>query len=312
MKKIKNHGVILNDQEKFRLQLMDAYEVMEPKNVRYLCRLFGIHHATFYRIKSRYKRFNLHTIKMRSRRPNRIKTIPWSVVIEICQWKRNNPAKSHYYLYQEWKSLGRVPPCSPKTIYNWWKKRNLILSRKYKKRKRATKKTKLFNKAFLPGELVQIDTKFLPNKRFQYTAIDVVSKYRYLWIYSSLTGKSTIDFLTKLIHVFKQKGIKIQRVQIDNGHEFQSEMVKYLESVNIKYQYIWIHTPDQNSVVERSHRTDDEEFYQLTDTKFMSLTELNQALEEWTLKYNTKRGFPKLFTYPNQKLNIHDFPSENF
>lgn len=32
MKKIRNHGVILNDQEKFRLRLMDAYEAMEPKN----------------------------------------------------------------------------------------------------------------------------------------------------------------------------------------------------------------------------------------------------------------------------------------
>jgi hypothetical protein len=41
MKIIKNHEVILNDQEKFRLKLIDAYEKMEPKNVRYLCRLFG-------------------------------------------------------------------------------------------------------------------------------------------------------------------------------------------------------------------------------------------------------------------------------
>jgi transposase InsO family protein len=302
MKPIRNHGVILNDREKFRLKLMDAYEAMEPKNVRYLCRLFGIHHATFYRIKSRYKRFNLNTIKMRSRKPQRLNTIPWSVVVEICQWKRDNPAKSHYYLYQEWKSQGRVPPCSPKTIYNWWRKRDLIIKRHRRKRR----KNKLFNSASVPGELIQIDTKFLPNKRFQYTAIDVVSKYRYLRVYSSLTQKSTIDFLKRLIVKFRTRGIKMILIQTDNGHEFQSEMVKYLDSVGIKQQYIWIHTPDQNGVVERSHRTDDEEFYQLTDTRFMSLIELNQAVEEWTLKYNTKRlHFSLNFDTPEKYLVSH-------
>ena len=44
-------------------------------------------------------------------------------------------------------------------------------------------KSKLFNKAKIPGELVQIDTKFLPRKKYQYTAIDVVSKWRCLKVY---------------------------------------------------------------------------------------------------------------------------------
>jgi len=303
MKKINNHGVILNDQEKLRLRLMDAYEAMEPKNVRYLCRLFGIHHATFYRIKKRYRRFNLNTIKLKSRRPKRMRTIPWSVVVEICQWKRDNPAKSHYYLYQVWISEGRIPPCSPKTIYNWWKKRGLIIKRHRRKRRR----TKLFNHASVPGELIQMDTKYLNGrKRFQYTAIDVVSKYRYLRAYSKQTQENTIDFLKRLILKFKSRGINIALVQTDNGHEFQSEMVKYLGSVDIKQQYIWIHTPDQNGVVERSHRTDDEEFYQLTETRDMSLNELNQALEGWTENYNTKRlHFSLNFVTPEKYLVSH-------
>lgn len=302
MKAIRNHGVVLNDREKFRLKLMDAYEKMEPKNVRYLCRLFGIHHATFYRIKSRYKRFNLNTIKMRSRKPKRLNTIPWSVVVEICQWKRDNPAKSHYYLYQEWKSQGKVPPCSPKTIYNWWKRRDLII----KRHRRTRRKSKLFNHASVPGQLIQMDTKFLPNKRFQYTAIDVVSKWRYAKVYSSLTQKNTIDFVKRLLIKAKFKGLSIQLIQTDNGHEFQSEMVKYLTSVGTKHQYIWIHTPDQNGVVERSHRTDEEEFYQLTDTRFMTLNELNQALDEWIEKYNSKRlHFSLNFVTPEKYLVSH-------
>lgn len=303
MRRINNHGVVLNEREKFRLQLMDAYDKMEPKNVRYLCRLFGIHHATFYRIKSRYRRFNLNTIKMRSRKPKRLNTIPWSVVVEICQWKRDNPAKSHYYLYQSWIKVGRTPPCSPKTIYNWWKRRNLIIIRHRRKRR----KTKLFNSASVPGELIQMDTKFLEGRRrYQYTAIDVVSKWRYLRAYTKLNQTNTLDFIDRVREKAERWGINLKLVQTDNGPENQSDLVSYLTSLGINHQYTWIHTPDQNGCVERSHRTDNEEFYQLTETKDMTLDELNQALEEWIEYYNTKRlHFSLNFDTPEEYLVSH-------
>ena len=163
------HNVELDGDELVRLKVMDAYQMMvrEGKvNVRYLCRLMGMGKSTFYKCKKRYKKYNLNTIKTRSRQPKSTRAIPWQVVVEICQWKRDHPAKSHYYLYQLWLKEGRVPPCSPKTIYNWWKRRNLIIARHRRKRR----PTKLFNHASVPGELVQVDTKFLEGrKRYQYT-----------------------------------------------------------------------------------------------------------------------------------------------
>src|SRR3990167_10282803 len=194
MRKI--HAVDLTEKEKFRLKVMDAYEAMDPKNVRYLCKLMGVHHSTFYRLKKQYKRFNLNTLKYRPRRPKSSRTISWSLVIEICRWKKDYPAKSHYYLYQVWIREGRIPPCSPKTIYNWWKRRNLIVKRHRRKRR----PTKLFNHASVPGELVQVDTKYLDSrKRNQYTAIDVVSKWRYLRAYTKINGESTVNFLERLL-----------------------------------------------------------------------------------------------------------------
>lgn len=301
MKRLKN--VELNEQERFRLKIMDAHEKMEPKNVRYLCKLMGIHHATFYRIRKQYKRFNLNSLKLRSRKPKHTRAIPWKEVIKLCDWKRQNPAKSHYYLYQLYLKEGITPPCSPKTIYNWWKKRGLIQQKHLRKRR----KTKLFNKATFPGELVQIDTKYLNGrKRFQYTAIDVVSKWRYIKAYNKQMQKNTIDFLKRLILEAEKKGIKILLIQTDNGHEFQTLVVEYLKSLGIKHQYIWIHTPDQNGVVERSHRTDDDEFYHLTETQDMTLEELNIALEEWTKYYNTKRlHFALNFDTPEEYLVSH-------
>lgn len=301
MRKLSN--VELNEQERFRLKIMDAYEKMKPKNVRYLSRLMGIHHSTFYRIKKQYKRFNLNSLKLRSRRPKHTRTIPWSLVIELCSWKRENPAKSHYYLYQLWLRQGRVPPCSPKTIYNWWKRRGLI----EKKHLRKRRKTKLFNKAILPGELIQIDTKYLNGRRrFQYTAVDVVSRWRYIRAYNKQTQENTIDFLKRLIKKAEDKGIRILMIQTDNGHEFQAYVTEYLLNVGIAHQYIWIHTPDQNGVVERSHRTDDDEFYHLKETQDMTLEELNQALDEWIEYYNTKRlHFSLNFATPEEYLVSH-------
>lgn len=297
------HSLDLDSEALFRVKVMDAYRKMDKKNIRYLCRLFGIGKSSFYRWRAKYSPYNLSTLKTRSRRPKTTRSIPWSVVAEICEWKRNNPAKSHYYLYQEWISLGRIPPCSPKTIYNWWKKRDLIIIRHRRKRR----KTKLFNKASVPGELIQMDTKFLQGRsRFQYTAIDVVSKWRLAKVYTKLTQANTIDFIKRLLSKAKEKGLVIQMIQTDNGHEFQTEFVKYLESLGIKHQYTWVHTPDQNGVVERSHRTDEEEFYQLTDTRFMTLEELNQALEKWIEKYNTKRlHFSLNFVTPEKYLVSH-------
>ena len=281
---------------------MDAYRNMNPKNVRYLCKLFGIHHSTFYRLKKQYNPKSLVSIKYKSRKPRKLKTINWNVVTEICEWKKNNPRKSHYYLYQEWIRQGKLPPCSPKTIYNWWKKRNLIVARH--KRKRA--KSKLFNQAKYPGELIQIDTKHLPKRKYQYTAIDVTSKWRYLLGYKAFNAGNSIDFVEKLLVKAKKKGLKIKLIQTDNGPEFQSVFTGYLTKLGIKHQYTWIHTPDQNGCVERSHRTDEEEFYQENDIDYTNLDDLNKKLKTWVEYYNTKRlHFSLNFATPEEYLVSH-------
>lgn len=279
------HTPNLNNEELFKLKVMDAYRNMHPKNVRYLCKLFGIGKSTFYRWMKNYKPYNLASLKYKSRKPKRLTTIDWKIVAEVCEWKRNNPKKSQYYLYNEWLRSGRVPPCSPKTIYNWWKRRNLILDRHRRKRL----KSKLFNHASVPGELIQIDTKFLPNKKYQYTAIDVVSKWRFLLVYSRLNQQNTIDFINKLLVNAILKRINIKLIQMDNGKEFQSLVEAHITSLGIKYQHTWIHTPDQNGVVERSHRTDEEEFYQETDINFKDLGDINKKLNIWVKYYNTER-----------------------
>ena len=133
---MKYHNVKLDSEADFRLRVMDAYHRMESKNVRALCKTFGISKSWFYKWKTRFNPKNLNSLKSVSRKPKKLSSINWNVVIEICDWKRANPRKSQYYLYQEWLKAGRVPPCSPKTIYNWWKRRSLIITRHRRKREK--------------------------------------------------------------------------------------------------------------------------------------------------------------------------------
>lgn len=88
----------------------------------------------------------------------------------------------------------------------------------------------------------------------------------------------------------KEKGIRIKLIQTDNGSEFQSVFKKHIEeTMKLKHQYIWIHTPDQNGKVERSHRTDEEEFYQETEIDYSNLEDINTKLKNWTNYYNAQK-----------------------
>lgn len=280
--KLKVFAGKLSWEEKRRLKVMDYYHQMEPKNVRKLSRYFGIHHSTFYRWRKRYNPWDLKTLKSRKRGPKRGKQIPWEVVAKICAWKRENPEKGAEYLYQELLKKEGKSPCCSRTIYRWWKRRGLVKTRK----KRPRRKLPLVSKVKKPGELIQIDTKHLPGRVYQYTAIDRVSRWRYLKVYSSFNMENSCCFTNNLLRLAP---FRIKLIQTDNGPEFQSKFVKYLSNLGIAHQYTWIHTPDQNGCVERSHRTDEDEFYAKIDLATLSLSQLNNLVEKWTRYYNQER-----------------------
>jgi transposase InsO family protein len=80
-------------------------------------------------------------------------------------------------------------------------------------------------------------------------------------------------------------------VQTDNGSEFQSKFHWHLQDLDVQHIYIKPHTPRLNGKVERSHRIDDEEFYQLLDSGGVSddIHLFNKKLREWEDYYNYQR-----------------------
>jgi transposase InsO family protein len=145
-----------------------------------------------------------------------------------------------------------------------------------------------------PGHRLQVDVKFLeriPGSRkrlYQFTAIDDCTRIRVLKVFDACNQVTAIRFIDD---VFKRLPFRIQVVQTDNGAEFQSQFHWHLETRDVRHVYIRPRTPHLNGKVERSHRVDDQEFYQLLDQHGVSddIHLFNEKLREWEDYYNYHR-----------------------
>ena len=174
------------------------------------------------------------------------------------------------------------------------------LTRKYRVKRI---KYKYIKAQLKPGELIEIDVKYVPkiidNKQFfQYTAIDVSSRWRYLQIYDSQSSYNTIKFLKEVMRRFPQT---ILAIKTDNHATFTNRYTGYLKSKNpfnpklhaldqfciknnMEHYLIDPGKPAQNGTVERSHRSDQETFYDRV--KYKSIKELKLKINLWNLYYN--------------------------
>jgi transposase len=88
-------------------------------------------------------------------------------------------------------------------------------------------------------------------------------------------------------HVVKRFPFRIHTIRTDRGHEFQAQFHWHVEDQGMRHVYIKPRTPQLNGKVERSHRTDQEEFYQLLT--YTDDVNLNKKLAEWESFYNFSR-----------------------
>ena len=203
-----------------------------------------------------------------------------------------------------------------RTVGKILKKENLV--RKYRVKKI---KYKYIKAERLPGELVEIDVKYVPSpirnkKYYQYTAIDTASRWRYLKIYDEQSSFNSICFLKEVMTKFKYK---IQSIKTDNGSIFtnyyigmtkRSDMtVKTIHSLdlfchkhNIIHYLIDPGKPAQNGTVERSHREDQEKFYE--QNKFRNINELRQKIRTWNDYYNNLEHCGLNGKTPNEMLTL--------
>ena len=148
-----------------------------------------------------------------------------------------------------------------------------------------------------PGHTVQMDTKYLdtkpgfPNRLYQYTATDCFTRLRVIRIYDELSAQNTVRFLQEVI---QKLPFKVSTVRTDNGVEFtygpfkvDHPLTRACARLNIRH---WLNRPahpESNGRVERSHRTDDEEFYNLNPVKNPHVWKYR--ISNWERFYNLYR-----------------------
>lgn len=257
-------------------------------NVKNVCKEFEVARASFYRWKKAYDaEGKAGLLRKKPVAKSHPRQIPAEFVEKILHLRTEyhlGPQRIAWYLE---RYHGFKTSCS--SVYRTLKRngvgrlprnvgRRAIHTRRYAKQ--------------VPGHHVQVDVKFLTLttqnghkiRRYQFTAIDDATRVRALKIYRRHNQKSAIDFID---HVVEKFPFRIHTIRTDRGHEWQAQFHWHVEDNGIRHVYIKPRTPQLNGKVERSHRTDQEEFYQLLT--YTDDVDLNKKLATWEEFYNLHR-----------------------
>ena len=262
------------------------------RNVARTCRHFGISRQAFYKWKRRYAAHGVAGLCDQPRAPHRSpKATPTEVVSKILYLRQHyhfGPGKIADYLKRFHKLS--VAASSVHRILGKHGMNRLPANQKHRPH---TKRWTRYEKP-QPGHRLQMDVKFLeriPGTRkrlYQFTAIDDCSRIRVLKIYDACNQRTAIQFTDEVV---RRLPFRVHVIQTDNGAEFQSQFHWHLEALDIRHVYIRPRTPHLNGKVERSHRVDAQEFYQLLDQDGVSddIHLFNDKLREWEDYYNYHR-----------------------
>ncbi len=260
-----------------RLRWVKSYE--ETGDAGLVCRRCGISRPTLRKWSRRYKAEGLAGLESRSRRP---KTSPARKItredekrILALRVKRRLGSRRIQ------NELKRLYSCSLSlaTIHKVLRKHQV----KPLKRKRRILNPRRYSRP-IPGDRVQMDTMKVAPGLYQFTAIDDCTRYRVLGLYPRRSASHTLTFLDR---VLEEMPFPIQRIQTDRGREFFAIKVqKRLMVFGIKFRPIRPGSPHLNGKVERSQKTDLDEFYTTAD---LSSPDLDMQLAGWQHHYNWDR-----------------------
>jgi transposase InsO family protein len=259
-------------------------------NVHKACRHYGVSKTIFYVWLARYKKDGEEGLINQKPCPENLKLRTSIEVEEKVIYLRKKyhfgPERIYWYL----KRYLNIQT-SESSVYRILKRNGISRLPKNTKRRSPGPKVKLYEKQ-TPGHHIQIDVKFLNFidkegkriKRYQYTAIDDATRIRALKVYKRHNQENAIDFVDYVTLKFP---FRIKMIRTDNGHEFQAKFHWYCMDKGIQHIYIKPGSPNLNGKVERSHRTDKQEFYQLLE--YTDDVDLKEKIKEWENFYNFNR-----------------------
>jgi len=275
----------------WRLKLLRQASDM-PRSVAQTCRHFGLSRKTFYKWRARYKSHGEAGLCDRPRVPlHSPRATPREVISKIVYLRQRyhfGPGRIADYL-RRFHHL-TVARSSVHRILIRYGMNRLPANQK---RRPTGRPWKRYEKP-QPGHRLQLDVKFLERiagsrkRLYQFTAIDDCTRIRVLKVYDACNQRTAIQFINE---VRRRLPFRIRVIQTDNGAEFQTGFHAHVEGLDMRHVYIRPRTPHLNGKVERSHRIDDQEFYQLLDQDGITddIHLFNEKLREWEDYYNYHR-----------------------
>ncbi len=264
---------------------------------------------------SAYRRGGEQALEPRSTRP---KTNPKETAISIKESVIALRKKTKLCaLKLHWRLEKRGVHIHERTIGKILKTEGMV--RKYRVKR---VKYKYLRAALKPGELIEIDVKHVPGliagkPYFQYTAIDCASRWRYLRTFEEESTHHTCVFVLDVIKQFPYPitGVKtdnhitftnlysggsLKRSDLSPAHSHALDLL--CAKNNIVHYLIDRGKPAQNGTVERSHREDQEKFYE--QNTFSSFEDLKKKIRRWNIKYNDLEHCGLNGKTPNEALAL--------
>jgi transposase InsO family protein len=184
---------------------------------------------------------------------------------------------------------------SDRAIHRFLLKEGLVQSTAYRRPRYQDTTHKGLHNVTEPGTL-QMDVKYvtphlsgMTHTTYLYAGIDLFTRYRAAWIYEPLDSRTAAEALEWILYSMP---FPISFIQTDNGLEFQGQFQRALQLFELPHHFIHKASPNENAVVERAFRTDDEEFFTHRlprSGRPSDLAELNTKYQEWLTVYNTAR-----------------------
>jgi len=283
----------------------------ETNDISFVCRRYHISKASLMRWNKLYDETR-ESLMPKSHRPH--SPHPNAHTDEELKWisdhHRRNPDISICELYgklREQKAYSRHPG----SLYR------VFVRLGFRKKVESTKKKSKHNGKYdTPSELGvkwQLDVKYVPaacnaakekEQFYQYTVIEEASRKRFIYAYQEQSSYSTVDFIKRAITWF---GYAPAEIQTDCGSEFtHTAKTKRIHPFDMfcNYYHIRHHvlrprTPWHNGKVERSHRNDQERFY--NHLMFYSFGDLQKQMKRYLQRSNNIPMAVLGWKSPNQK-----------
>ena len=294
MKSIAQNKRYLPHEISTRIHSVETYR--KTGDVKYVCRKYKISKASLMRWNRSYDGTR-ESLTDRSHRPH--SQHPNAHTEEELKWirdyHRRNPHISICELYGKLRTE-KAYRRNPLSLYRVFVR--LGYRQKPESTKKKSKHLQHYDTPDRIGVKWQMDVKYVPTacytkgaeeRFYQYTMIDEASRERFIYPYKEQSGYSTTDFIRRAIVYFEYKP---EMIQTDNGAEFTNfsntnrvhAMDVLCQKLGIKHKLIRPRTPWHNGKVERSHRNDQERFYNYLS--FYSYDDLKFQMKRWLYRSN--------------------------